>query len=332
VSFSESAADSVVGESEASSLEEKEAKRSLLDVRLDCFEGPIDLLLELISRRKLEINAVSVARVVDDFVLLVEQNRENTPLSLEEMTKFLLVAATLLRMKTARLLPTEPSIEVDEELLVDAERDILLARLLAARTFAEVSEVLREQLEEGIRYVPRAVQSESHFRWMAPDLLAQITPDDLAGVAFKILLGRPGPELILDHVLPVKASVKMAFTALCEVLLREGVTSFSKVCVGCSSAEIVVRFLALLELVKMGMVAAVQDAPLADITLRWIGPEGDDSLVWEWVEEWDEELSVTDLDLRKRLPSLESGQGEMSVEASAVRAIDEACRGVGGDT
>lgn len=258
-------------------------------VHCAAFDGPIELLLELISRRKLAVDAISVASVVDDFLAAVEDAGD---MSLEVASKFLLVAATLIQIKTNRLLPVPEVLDGDEDLLADSERDLLLARLLAARTFTDVADVLREHLDSGAKFVPRAAQAEEQLRFVAPDLLRQVTVDDLARIALRALTAEdPGPELTLEHVAPVRASVRGALEELVRSLPGAGQTTYRALCAGRPLIEAVVRFLALLELLKAGCVALAQEHPFDDIDVVWIAiDEGYDPLVAldDAVVDWDD--------------------------------------------
>lgn len=242
-----------------------------LHVDVSAYSGPIELLLELISRRKLEIDEISVAAVVDDFVRLVECMPD---MALEPASKFLLVAATLIHIKTNRLLPTEVDLEIDEDLTADTERDMLLARILAARTFKDVSAVLQDHLDLGSRFVPRAAQPEVSHRHVAPDLLRQVSPDDLARVAARVLAGRPPERIDLSHVTAVNLTVGQAVGQLCDLLVTARQASFRDLCRDGTLMEAVVRFLAVLELLKSGFVSAIQDCCFDDIELTWIAPAG----------------------------------------------------------
>jgi segregation and condensation protein A len=241
-----------------------------LEVRLAVFHGPIEVLLELVSRRKLEIDEVSIAQVVDDFLNIVEDMRRmQHELDLDAASKFLLVAATLIHIKTRRLLPATGDVDVDEDLLVDAERDVLLARLLAARTFRQVAEVLRTYLAEGSRFVPRLAPVEERFRRVAPDLLRQVQPVDLARLAAAVLSRRHDEAVQIEHIAPIRASVADAVTHLCGVLPALGRTTYAQLCAGVSRLEAVVCFLAVLELLKAGAITVEQAGPFTDIGIAW---------------------------------------------------------------
>lgn len=242
-----------------------------LFVDVAAYSGPIEALLELISRRKLEIDEISVAQVVDDFLALVDALPD---MPLEAASKFLLVAATLIHIKTNRLLPTEVDLDLDEDLLADAERDVLLARILAARTFKDVAVVLQDHLDLGSRFVPRAAQAEASHRNVAPDLLRQVSADDLARVAARVLAGRPPETIDLSHVTAVKVTVNDAVDQICAHLEVHGRASYRELCRERTLLEAVVRFLAVLELLKAGFVSVEQERCFDDIELTWTAPPG----------------------------------------------------------
>ncbi|MCC7076195.1 MAG: segregation/condensation protein A [Acidimicrobiia bacterium] len=240
-------------------------------VRVEDFDGPIDLLLELIRARKMEITAVSVAAIVDDYLTTVNSV---TQLDLDAASRFLLVAATLLHLKTQWLLPLGEMPEIDEDLLADAERDTLLWRLIGARTFAEVAEVLCESLEDGTRYVPRAVQPEEAVSNVVPDLLRQVTITDLARLAAAALNREDETVPVMAHVEPIKVSLRATIVELAAILPRVRTASYRALCRHKTMLEAVVHFLAVLELLMAGVVRVEQDSPTDDIVLTWIGEDG----------------------------------------------------------
>lgn len=250
-------------------------------VQVADFEGPIELLLDLIRARRMEITAISVAAIVDDYLAVVE---DTASLDLETASKFLLVAATLLHIKTQRLLPMADEPDFDEELLADAERDMLLARLMHARTFSDVAAVLRDSMENGTRFVPRSAQAEETVRRVAPDLLRQTTVADLARLAAAALGRHEEPVPPMAHVEPIKVSLRATFLQLARMLPITGTASYRSLCAGKGMLEAVVHFLAILELLKAGVVRVEQPTPRDDITMFWIGDEG-------WVPTLDVELA-----------------------------------------
>jgi segregation and condensation protein A len=237
------------------------------EVRLDVFEGPIDLLLHLITRRRVDIYEVSLATITEEFLGAVAGAEK---LDLDSATGFLVVAATLLELKSARLLPRPSDDGFDEGLL--EERDLLLARLIECATYREAGSYLRGELARGGAFYPRTVSLEPRFIDLAPDLLARATISDLAAAAARALEPRPRVELDVSHVAPIKASVRDAIAEIASDLSREGPSSFALLCSGADrKIDVVVRFLALLELYKAGAIELDQHDRFGDIVASWTG-------------------------------------------------------------
>lgn len=280
------------------------AGRPAHNVHVAEFEGPIELLLDLIRAHRMEITAISVAEIVDEYLVAVEGT---TDLDLETASKFLLVAATLLHIKTQRLLPMAAEPDFDEELLADVERDMLLARLMNARTFADVAAVLRDSLEDGTRFVPRAVQAEEAVRRVAPDLLRQTTVGDLARLAAAALGRHDEPVPPMAHVEPIRVSLRATFLQLARMLPLTGTASYRSLCAGKSMVEAVVHFLAILELLKAGVIRVEQPTPRDDITMVWIGDEG-------WVPTVDVDLTHEQHGEGPAQPAVASSRSEIAGE------------------
>ena len=244
------------------------------EVRLDVFEGPIDLLLHLITRQRVDIYDVSIATITEEYLAALGHM---DALDLEVTTGFLVVAATLLELKSARLLPGRQLDDLDAQLL--EERDLLLARLVECSTFRSAGESIAVGLAAGAGFYPRAVSLEPQFANVVPDLLARVTLTHIGRAAGRALA--PKPEVILDtsHVQPIRASVRDAITDLARTL-RDGTPKpFAELCFGQTERiEVVVRFLALLEMFKAGAVDLGQADRFGDITATWTG-EGEDELL-----------------------------------------------------
>ena len=250
------------------------------EVRLDVFEGPIDLLLHLITRQRVDIYEISISRITEEYIKALEQM---DALDLEVTTGFLVVAATLLELKSARLLPGRSLEDVDAQLL--EERDLLLARLVECSTFRTAGEQIAVDLAAGAAFYPRAVSLEPRYADVVPDLLARVSLLDVGRAAAKALA--PKPEVILDtsHVQPIRASVRDAITELVRTLRDGPPRSFAELCAGQTDRlEVVVRFLALLEMFKAGAVELGQADRFGDITAEWTG-EGQDELM-QMVDEY----------------------------------------------
>jgi segregation and condensation protein A len=238
-------------------------------VRTEVFEGPFDLLLHLIARQRVDIWQVSLSRITEDYLAEVRRMRQ---LNLEVATEFLVVAATLLELKAARLLPA-PDAEPDEAEAALEERDLLFARLLQYRAYKQVAELFAARLAEQAAYLPRRVGAEDVLKGIAPDLLAGVEPEELARMA-AALTPTPPPEVTTTHIAPPKLSVAEAVADLAERLRQRGSSSFEDL-VGKQAVpiEVVVGLLALLELYKRSLVEIEQTATFGDIAVRWTGGE-----------------------------------------------------------
>jgi segregation and condensation protein A len=237
-------------------------------VKTEVFEGPFDLLLHLIARQRVDIWQVSLSRITEDYLAEVRRMRQ---LNLEVATEFLVVAATLLELKAARLLPA-PDADPDEAEAALEERDLLFARLLQYRAYKVVAELLGARLAEQAAYVPRRVGADDVLRRVAPELLAGVSPDELARVAAAALTPAPPPQVSTTHIAPPKLSVAEAVTTLAVRLRERGECSFEAL-VGARALpiEVVVGLLALLELYKRSVVEIEQTATFGDIVIRWTG-------------------------------------------------------------
>jgi segregation and condensation protein A len=242
-------------------------------VRTEVFEGPFDLLLHLIARQRVDIWQVSLSRITEDYLAEVRRMRE---LNLEVATEFLVVAATLLELKAARLLPA-PDADPDEAETLLEERDLLFARVLQYRAYKQVAELFAGRLAEQAAYVARRVGAEDVLRRVVPELLVGVAPAELARLAAAALLPAPPPEVTTSHIAPPKLSVAEAVTDLARRLQRQGTTSFEEL-VGRQALpiEVVVGLLAVLELYKRSLVELDQTATFGDIAVRWTGGDSVD--------------------------------------------------------
>lgn len=251
------------------------------EVKTDVFEGPIDLLLQLITRQRVDIYEVSLAAITEEYLRVLDRLDD---LDLEAATGFLVVAATLLELKSARLLPNAVAEEADPRLL--EERDLLLAKLVELSTFREAGAWLSSELAAGEGFVGRAVGLEPHLLQLVPDPLIGLTGEHLARAAARALAPRPVITLDTSHVTPVTESVRDAITEVGRALQRRERATFRELCgPDRTRIEVVVRFLALLELFKAGAVDLVQGDRFGEITARWTG-EVDTHLVAEEVDEY----------------------------------------------
>lgn len=236
-------------------------------VHLPVFEGPFDLLLHLIAKRELDIYEISLATITEEYLAHLQAMQD---LDLEIATEFLIVAATLVEMKAARLLPGPP--REDEDGLLLSDRDVLIARLLEYRAFKDAAAVLRGRIEDNAGHFPREAGPGADFAHLCPDLLARTSPQKLADLAVKILTPKPKRVLDLSHITPIRATVADAAEAIRSILshLRRG--TFRQLTEGVETRiEVIVRFLALLELLKAGEIDAAQADRFGDINVVWQG-------------------------------------------------------------
>ena len=250
-----------------------------IDVSTPVFEGPFDLLLNLIAKEQVDLYEVSLSGIVDAFVREIELMKT---LDLEVATEFLLIAATLIELKLRRLLPERATVDLDEELALLEERDLLLAKLLEYQTFRGAAAYLRRIEAAASQSYPRTNVVEERFAAVTADPLAGSTPEQLRDafrrVVAKLAFPKDAPTVQLDHVTPVRVTVAEAVSELAQALPRLGHATFRMLTVGMREpAEIIVRFLAVLELYKQGWVELDQAASFGDLHVRW-RPDGPESM------------------------------------------------------
>lgn len=239
------------------------------EVQTETFEGPFDLLLHLILREQVDLYDVRLSDIVNAFLSHLETLDS---LDLEVTTEFLLIAATLVELKSRRLLPGDNSVDLDDELALWEERDLLLSRLVECKTFKDAANAMRSLSRDAERSYPRTAGLEDQFLELAPDLLAGVAPEDLRRAFFKAVRPRPVPMVDLDHVAPIRASVTDAVTELLDELPRAGRLTFRALTATLvERLEIVVRFLAVLEMYKQGYVDLHQTERFGDLTIIWLG-------------------------------------------------------------
>ncbi len=244
------------------------------EVHLDNYEGPFDLLLGLISKRKLDVTEIALSQVTDEFLGWIRQRGSDWDLG--ETSEFLLVAATLLDLKAARLLPAA-EVEDDEDLALLEARDLLFARLLQYRAFKDVAATLSQRMADEALRIPRSAGIEPQFAQLLPELVLGITPEQLAMIAARALQPKATPIVGLEHLHAPAVSVREQAALIVDRLRRHPSTSFRTLIADAGSTMVVVaRFLALLELFREGVVAFDQAAALGELTIRWTGSdEGD---------------------------------------------------------
>jgi segregation and condensation protein A len=246
------------------------------EVSTPVFEGPFDLLLHLISREQVDIYQISLSEIVDGYVAGLEQLRA---LDLEVATEFLLIAAILLELKARRLLPGRDDVDLDEELALWEERDLLLARLFECKTFKDAAAAMARGMDSAGRSWPRTAGLEERFLAVAPDFLAGITPERLRDAYLAAIAPKPVLRVDLDHVAPVRISVADALVELLDELPRVGRITFRRLTEALAERlEVIVRFLAVLELYKQGLVELEQATNFGALHIIWLGA-GDDPAV-----------------------------------------------------
>ena len=237
-------------------------------VRLDNFEGPFDLLLTLIGRRQLDVTEVALSQVTDDFISYLKAAEHDFDLG--QATEFLVVAATLLDLKAARLLPAA-EVEDEEDLALLEARDLLFARLLQYRAYKLAAAHLAELAKRAGRRFGRAVELEARFAALSPELRIGVDVHQFAAIAARALTPRPVPVIGTEHLHAARVSVAEHMAAMSVRLARAGSATFRALIAECGSTlEVVARFLGLLELYRNGDVAFDQAEALSELRIRWI--------------------------------------------------------------
>ncbi len=239
------------------------------EVSTAVFEGPFDLLLHLITREEVDLYEVSLSRIVDAYVAEIARMDR---LDLDVATEFVLIAATLIELKVRRLLPGRDDVELDDELALWEERDLLLARLLECKTFKDAAGALARLGDAAERSFPRLAGPDERFVALTPDVLAGVTPADLKAAFLRALAPRPAPRVSLEHVSNIRTTVKDAIDELVDELPRVGAVTFRALTAQLvERIEIIVRFLAVLELYKQGFVDLGQCETFGEIHITWLG-------------------------------------------------------------
>lgn len=247
------------------------ASAAPFEVTLANFTGPFDLLLSLIAKHRLDVTEIALAEVTDEFIAHIRGLDE---WDLSQASEFLLVAATLLDLKAARLLPSG-TVEDAEDLELLEARDLLFARLLQYRAFKDVAAALSERSQAEARSLARSVRLEPQFATLLPDLVIRIGPDGLAALAAAAFAPKPAPPAVdTAHLHAPAVSVRDQAALLVERLRRVRAASFRTLTADAEvTAVVVARFLALLELFREGAVTFEQAGPLVELTIRWSGSE-----------------------------------------------------------
>lgn len=249
------------------------------EVKTAVFEGPLDLLLQLITRRQVEITKLSLIDLVAEYLSFLDDMRD---LDMEVTSEFLLIASTLVQLKARHLLPDETASDLDEELELMEERDRLLARLLACVTFKDVAAVFTHRWQDTNRYVPRTSGMDQPIRPKLPEVRIPVDALGLVSIAARVLAD-PNREPDLDHLDLELPSVEAAIHDLRSKIEDRAETSFDEIVAHTSrKVEVVAYFLALLELARWGLVEVAQRDWLADIVVRRSHGDTPDDLKSEW--------------------------------------------------
>ncbi|MGY1742773.1 MULTISPECIES: segregation and condensation protein A [unclassified Blastococcus] len=246
-------------------------------VRLTNFEGPFDLLLQLIGKHRLDVTEIALSQVTDEFIAHLRALGDE--LDLDQASEFLVVAATLLDLKAARLLPAAEVEDEDDLELLEA-RDLLFARLLQYRAYKEAAAFLREREAGAVLRYGRDAGPDPRFADQVPEVLLGVTPEQFAALATRILTPKAPPTVSVTHLHAPPVSVAEQLLVVRNRLAEAGTASFRALTADCAhTLEVVARFLALLELYRQQRVVFDQLTPLGELHVRWVGgtlPVADD--------------------------------------------------------
>ncbi|MGW2833662.1 segregation and condensation protein A [Streptomyces sp. NPDC001286] len=260
-------------EAHSEPAEPQETGDGVFKVRLANFEGPFDLLLQLISKHKLDVTEVALSKVTDEFMAHIRAMGPDW--SLDETTEFLVVAATLLDLKAARLLPSA-EVEDEADLALLEARDLLFARLLQYRAYKQIADIFSARLDDEARRYPRTVGLEPQHAELLPEVVISIGPEGFARLAVKAMQPRPKPQVYVDHIHAPLVSVQEQAGIVVARLRELGEASFRALVEDTDDTlTVVARFLALLELYREKAVALEQETALGELLVRWTGGEGE---------------------------------------------------------
>ncbi|MFD9568204.1 segregation and condensation protein A [Streptomyces sp. NPDC059994] len=256
-------------------------------VRLANFEGPFDLLLQLISKHKMDVTEVALSKVTDEFMAHIRAMGADW--DLDQTTEFLVVAATLLDLKAARLLPAA-EVEDEADLALLEARDLLFARLLQYRAYKQIADIFSERLDSEARRHPRTVGLEAHHAELLPEVVISIGADGFAKLAVKAMQPRAKPQVYIDHIHAPLVSVREQAAVVVAMLRACGDVSFRELTLDApDTLTVVARFLALLELYREKAVVLDQDEALGELMVRWSGGDGAQPAV---TDEFDQVVEV----------------------------------------
>jgi segregation and condensation protein A len=255
---------------------------AVFQVHLEEFEGPFDLLLGLIAKHKLDVTTLALSKVTDEFIAFIRS--KGTDWDLDQASEFLLVAATLLDLKAARLLPSA-EVEDEEDLALLEARDLLFARLLQYRAYKQVAVELAGRYALGSLRHPRSVQLEPAFKELLPEVLISLSPDQFAALAVRAMTPRQPPTVSIEHIHQIQVSIREQANVIAEKLrLLRTATFRTLIADAPDTIHIVARFLALLELFREKAVGFDQVAPYGELTVRWTGSDAGEIEVAEEFE------------------------------------------------
>ncbi|MET7858517.1 ScpA family protein [Streptomyces sp. NPDC005318] len=287
-----SAADADAAEPDPAAGRAAPADDGRFTVRLANFEGPFDLLLQLISKHKLDVTEVALSKVTDEFMAHIRAMGADW--DLDQTTEFLVVAATLLDLKAARLLPAA-EVEDEADLALLEARDLLFARLLQYRAYKRIAEIFSARLESEGRRFPRTVGLEPHHAELLPEVVISIGAEGFARLAVKAMQPKPKPQVYVDHIHAPLVSVREQAEIVVARLREAGEMSFRGLTEDApDTLTVVARFLALLELYREKAVILDQEEALGELRVRWTGGEGAEPAV---TDEFDQE--VQDMDVQE---------------------------------
>ena len=293
---------------------------SIFSVKVGDFEGPFDLLLSLISKHKLEVTELALHQVTDDFIAHIRL--QGASFDLDETSSFLVVAATLLDLKAARLLP-RGEVEDEEDLALLEARDLLFARILQYRAYKEITVIFTDMMNSASKSFPRTVGLEPQFADLLPEVMIGLGPDQFAAMAAKALTPKPIEEVGIGHIHVQRVSVREQAAIIVDRLRRVRATTFRALTTDCDSTLLIVgRFLALLELYREQVIVFEQISPLGDLTIRWVGQdEGEIEVTDEFDVE--REIDVAEIEAFEVDPVEVENEYEAQAEAVAEEITSE---------
>ncbi|MEU0956615.1 segregation/condensation protein A [Streptomyces niveus] len=260
---------------DADPASEPEPDDGRFTVRLANFEGPFDLLLQLISKHKMDVTEVALSKVTDEFMVHIRAMGPDW--DLDQTTEFLVVAATLLDLKAARLLPSA-EVEDEGDLALLEARDLLFARLLQYRAYKQIADIFSARLDAESRRYPRTVGLEPHHAALLPEVVISIGAEGFARLAVKAMQPKPKPQVYVDHIHAPLVSVQEQAGIVVALLRAAGEVSFLTLAEDApDTLTVVARFLALLELYREKAVTLDQDEALGPLMVRWTGGDDEES-------------------------------------------------------